>query len=148
MKNTYINIFFAFIVLLFGGCDKENTIKTACLGYEWINLYSNDNGIHYFGEISESETVFKIYSNQPLTRVGINDVICIDINGNPEHEGYWGIITVSQSNNNYLYQIHINSNNSNKERRFLFKFGYGDTLCIINIRQQFCSSESSISEIH
>ena len=73
-----------------------------------------------------------------MSRVGVNSVICIDNNGKPEIEGYWGNITLSQNNNLYLYQIHIKSNNSGKDRYFQLKFGSGETFCIVNVLQQYC----------
>lgn len=89
-------------------------------------------------KISETDNLFIIYSNRPLSRVGVNSVICMDNNGKPEIEGYWGNITLSKNNNLYLYQIHIKSNNSGKDRYFQLKFGSGETFCIVNVLQQYC----------
>lgn len=138
MKSIVVNLFFFIIIFMFYGCNKENSIQTAMVEYDGIVLYSNDDGLHYFGKISETDNLFKIYSNRPLSRVGVNSVICIDNNGKPEIEGYWGNITLSQNNNLYLYQIHIKSNNSGKDRYFELKFGSGETFCIVNVLQQYC----------
>lgn len=137
MKSIFVNLFSFIIIFMFCGCDKENSIQTALIEYDGIVLNSNDDGLHYSGEISEADNLFKIYSNRPLSRVGVNSVVYVDNNGKPEIEGYWGDITLSKSNNLYLYQIHINSNNTGKERHFLFKFGVGETFCVVKVLQQY-----------
>lgn len=121
MKSIVVNLCFFIIIFMFYGCNKENSIQTALVEYDGIVLYSNDDGLHYFGKISETDNLFIIYSNRPLSRVGVNSVICMDNNGKPEIEGYWGNITLSKNNNLYLYQIHIKSNNSGKDRYFQLK---------------------------
>lgn len=139
MKSIGVYISLVVIMLLFGGCHREMVIQTTCTHYNGISLYSNDDGIHYSGTISKEATYFEIYSHRPLTRVMVDRVVCVAMNGGPELEGYWGKIIVSHSNDLYLYQFNLTPNNDTKDRNFQFDFGSGDTFCVVKILQQ-CGS--------
>lgn len=144
MPSLKKGVFFSFLVLLLCGCDNSIEIQSALVDFDGIELSSSDNGLHNSAIISESKKSFMISANRILTRVKINGVVCVDINGAPESEGYWGSINVSQRDGLYLYQIQINPNNSSKYRVFQFKIGSGETYSIINIKQEYKSSTQTL----